>query len=194
MTVDMIQGFDEFDEPDAEVKTEIAEAHGANEVTDKLSDELSPDLWGQLCFDLVMNQGEHDRVLRGYGLSEVGMLNLLENKVFCDRLKDAKLQVKTLGATAGFVLSARAQAERHLVTLGQIAESNTTHPAVRVKAIENMVRYAHLDPQTQKQVKENEQRGSSPGVLVQFNIGGGLLGGGAKTIEVQAEQLTDGGV
>lgn len=190
-TADLLDGFDEFDEPENEIQTEIAQTHGVP-ATNAVHD-LHPEVWGSFCFDLIMAPGEHDRVCTAYGLTLEGFNSLLDNKVFVDRLKDAKLQVKTLGPTAGFVLAARAQAEKHLVTLGNIAENNAVHPGVRVKAVENLVRYAHLDPQTQKQAKDNEQRGSSPGVLVQFNIGGGLLGGSRQTIEVQASQISGGG-
>lgn len=148
-------------------------------------------MWGQFCFDLIMTHPHHAQVCSDYGIPEDHLLELLENKAFIDRLKDAKIQVKTLGPSAGFVLTARTQAERHLVTLGQIADQVSVHPGVRVKAIENIVRYAHLDPQTQKQSRETERDAASPGVLVQFNIGGGLLGSGMKTIEIASSPLPE---
>ena len=165
---------------------ELVEEPTSGELVPKTStkDELPIQMWGQFCFDLVIQHHNHARVCADYGITEAHLLELLENKAFIDRLKDAKMQVKTLGPNAGFVLLARTQAEEHIVTLGKLARQEGVHPGIRVKAIENIVRYAHLDPQTQKQAKESERGASSPGALVQFNIGGGLLGSGMKTIEV----------
>lgn len=182
---DVVESFDDDD---------LMEEPTTGDLVPKTRDKekLPMPMWGQLCFDLVMAHPNHEQVCADYGLDEIQLLDLLGNKAFLDRLKDAKLQVKTLGPSAGFVLTARTQAERHLVTLGQIADQTSVHPGVRVKAIENIVRYAHLDPQTQKQARENERTSASPGVLVQFNIGGGLLGSAMKTIEVAASPVGDG--
>lgn len=182
---DIIESFDDDD---------LVEEPTTGDLIPKTSTKgkLPMPMWGQFCFDLVMTHPNHAQVCADYGITEDYLLELLENRAFLDRLKDAKMQVKTLGPSAGFVLTARTQAERHLVTLGQIADQVSAHPGVRVKAIESIVRYAHLDPQTQRQAKENERGSSSPGVLVQFNIGGGLLGSGMKTIEVAATPIGDG--
>lgn len=177
---DLASIIDNFDEDS------IMEEATSGELVPKTftKDELPIQMWGQFCFDLILQHPNHARVCTDYGITEAHLLELLENRAFIDRLKDAKMQVKTLGPNAGFVLLARTQAEEHIVTLGKLARQEGVHPGIRVKAIENIVRYAHLDPQTQKQAKENERGASSPGVLVQFNIGGGLLGSGMKTIEV----------
>lgn len=186
--IDMFEGFDELDDPP--VTEEQPEPYEITETP--RSERLSPELWGTFCLDLILNPGQHDDVCKAFGIEITELQRLLELKPFTDRLGDLNLQVKTLGPNAGFVLAARAQAEKHLVTLGNIAENSTVHPGVRVKAVENLVRYAHLDPQTQKQTKENEQRSSSPGVLVQFNIGGGLLGSNKQTLEVQGTVIESG--
>jgi hypothetical protein len=149
-----------------------------------ISDTIDPSQWGELCFDLVLRQDMYEQVLKDYNLSPEGMLHLLNNKAFTNRLKDANIQVNSLGPTAGFSLAARHYAEKHITTLSNIASDIASPHAVRVKAIENLVRYAHLDPATAKTPKDSDQR-SSPGVLVQFNIGGGLLGNNRRTLEVQ---------
>jgi hypothetical protein len=199
MTIEsLVEGFDDFDEPEtteeALLKVEAQEGVEkiyAREIADK--DELHSNLWGSFCFDLILNQSDHERVCAAFGLTLAGLGKLLDNTAFVDRLKDAKLQVKTLGPTAGFVLAARAQAEKHLVTLGNVAGDTAVPHVVRVKAIENLVRYAHLDPQTQKQARDNERQTSSPGVLVQFNIGGNLLGQNRRTLEVQTSNVIEAG-
>lgn len=187
-TTDVFEGFDDLDELELEPE-QSGNTNISSELVKPLDETLHPQLWGAFCFDVVLAPGEHDKVCAAYNVSVDTLAHLLDNKAFVDRLKDAQLQVKTLGPTAGFVLAARAQAEKHIVTLGNLADNSSVHPSVRVKAVENLVRYAHLDPQTQRQARDSEQRGSSPGVLVQFNIGGSLLGTNRHTIEVQAQPL-----
>jgi hypothetical protein len=151
---------------------------------------VSFQLWGALCFDLVLAPTETAEVCRSHAITEQQLLALLENKAFIDKLKDAKLQVKTLGSSAGFVLTARAEAEKHIVTLSKLAKDTGVNAGVRVRAIENITRYAHLDPATSSKGKEGQDSNRS-GVLVQFNIGGGILGE-RKTLTVEAAPQSQG--
>jgi hypothetical protein len=147
-------------------------------------------MWGALCFDLVLDPQDTAGVCRSHSITEQQLLILLENKAFIDKLKDAKLQVKTLGSSAGFVLTARAEAEKHVVTMSRLASDTGINAGVRVRAMENIVRYAHLDPATSSKGKEGQDSNRS-GVLVQFNIGGGILGE-RKTLTIEAAPQPQG--
>lgn len=146
-------------------------------------------LWGALCFDLVLSPEDTAGVCRTHQITEQQLLNLLDNKSFVDKLKDAKLQVKTLGSSAGFVLTARAEAEKHVVTMSRLASDTGINAGVRVRAMENIVRYAHLDPATNTKGKEGDSNRS--GVLVEFNIGGGILGV-RKTLTIEGHAVQQG--
>jgi hypothetical protein len=145
---------------------------------------LAPRVWGSFCFDLAVNPAGHEAVCFDYGITPEALGALLERKPFVDRLRDAALQVKALGPSAGFVLSARMAAEKHLVTLNNIAEDTNVNTAIRVRVIENLVRYAHMDPSVQKSARD-DGKPNSPGVLVQLNIGAGLLGPSSRIIELK---------
>jgi hypothetical protein len=127
-----------------------------------------------LAFDIALAPEDLNAILDTYAITPEQFALLSTNQSFVDRLEGAALQVKTLGPNAGFVLNAQRQAETLINTLGGIAQDKTNHPAVRVKAIENIVRYAHLDPSVQKAAKDSGERTSAPGVLVQLNFGGNL--------------------
>lgn len=193
MSFDLVQAFmDEHDPPGAQKATVLP----PNIDPDTQSKpELLPDgtlvprLWGSLCFDLALNR-DYEGVCADYGMTLEALSSLLDRPAFVDRLKDANLQVKTLGPSAGFVLASRIAAEEHVITLGQLAKDSNTNPAIRVRAIENLVRYAHLDPSTNKPANSSTTNGQahSPGVLVQLNIGAGLMGSTPRTIEVKTSE------
>lgn len=146
-------------------------------------------LWGALCFDLVLAADDTEGVCRSHGITDAQLLTLLENKAFIDKLRDARTQIKNLGSSAGFVLTARAEAEKHVVTMSNMAGDSGVNSGVRVRAIENLVRYAHLDPATNG---KNSQDVNRSGVLVQFNIGGNILEHKTLTLEGQPTQLEGG--
>lgn len=166
-----------------EVAQEIAATHGLVPSTATVA--LAPALWGPLAFDVALSPDDLEGILKTYDITLDQFTQLTLNQGFKDRLDGAALQVKTLGPTAGFVLNAQSQAEKLINTLGDIAKDTTAHVAVRVKAIENIVRYAHLDPSIQRASKESGERSTAaPGVLVQLNFGGQLGKLINRTIEV----------
>lgn len=179
---DLIQDFD-VPEPISEGSAALTGQEHA--LTTHANNTLAVQLWGSLCFDLALRPDNYITILEDYNLSEEGLIQLLDNKAFVNRLKDAQLQIKTLGPTAGFVLAARTQAEKHISTVSNIISDAATPALVRVKAFSDLARFAHLDPATQKTTREGGEQRSSPGVLVQFNIGGGLLGKNKSTIDIQ---------
>lgn len=188
MTDAVLQNFDEDDD--------FEENSSTGQLTPKLDAVTSPplppalndntlhsSLWEPFCLDLSMANADAEQVCGDYSITQECLLDLLANATFIARLREAKARVKSLGPNAGFILTAHAQAAKHLVTLGSIADSQSTHASIRVKAIENIVRYAHLDPATTKKDKDMD----TGGVSVQFNIGGNLLGNDRRTIDLVAE-------
>lgn len=176
-----------LDDFNDEVLVEPQPARTVSAAVTATNEILTHDKWGPFCFDMALNSDDWQLVCETYQITEDCFGRLLDNPAFVNRLKDAKMQVKTLGPSAGFVLLARVEAEKHLVTLSKIAGQQGVGELTRVRAIENITRYAHLDPSVQKGSGKEENRTASPGVLVQFNIGGGLLGKSTQVIDVNPE-------
>jgi hypothetical protein len=147
-------------------------------------DSLPLSLWGSLACDLAIRPTEFGTILKDYKLSEKGLDKLLSNDAFTARLREARDQVKIHGPNAGFILSARVEAERHLSTLSTIAGANSTPPVVRVKAIEQLVNYAGLDPKTNG-IDQSTKDTADKGPSIMFNFGGGLLGNGKTSINLK---------
>lgn len=168
-----LESFD--DETDNETLTPFAVPNVTPATT-----TLSPKLWNAFCYDLVFADMKYPDVCKSYGITDTHLLDMLCNPKFADRLKACKKEVKELGPNAAFVLSARAEAATHIQTLSNIASHAAINAGVRVRAIESLVRFADLDPSTQKA----DKAGTNSGVMVQFVIGGGLLGSDTSTINV----------
>ena len=177
---------DDFDEEESYVTTSTTAPANTLSTTTH-SETLVHDQWGPFCFDMALSSDDWQVVCETYKITESCFERLLDNPAFVNRLKDARMQVKTLGPNAGFVLFARVEAEKHLLTLSNIAGQQGVGELTRVRAIENLVRYAHMDPSVQKGSAKDDNRATSPGVLVQFNIGGGLLGKNTQVIDVNPE-------
>ena len=171
--------------------TEAFEETETGEIAPTHMPQVPFQMWGALCFDLVLAPTETEQVCAAHGIAPEQLIQLLDNKAFTDKLKDARAQVKTLGASAGFVLNARAAAEKHIVTLSDLAGNISVNAGVRVRAIENITRYAHLDPAASQKGKEGA---NTSGVLVQFNIGGGIVGKSTLTFAGQEVQPPEGNI
>ena len=142
--------------------------------------------WGPLCYDLVLaKDASIPQVCAEYAISERQLNELLDNKRFLARLKEARTHVNELGPNAGFILAARIGAEQSVIALTEMVIHPSTPAAVRVSAAEKLVQFAKLDP------RQDVAKTQASGVTVQFNIGGGLLAGGASSLNVQSAEIVE---
>jgi hypothetical protein len=106
-----------------------------------------------------------ETILRQEGISKDVFLVLAEDKVFQQSVQRYVKELTENGAS--FQLKARLQAEDLLKRQWFLIHDPDTPPAVAVKAIENTVRWAGLEPKTSSQ---NQNTSQGPGFQIIFNL------------------------
>lgn len=197
-------GFDDDGQPDAGWTPNVVHTQAAHTQAEQehvqAQTELSPprpvldaEVWASFCYDLLLAPDAHVRVCADYSITENDLSLLLDNPAFKARLRECRAHVQSMGPNAGFILMARMLAEKHVATLGQLASDIKIAPAVRLRAIENMTRYAHLDPSTTPPEKrEPGTQGSSGGALVQLIFNGSLKREITAVVDGQAQEIPHG--
>lgn len=107
-----------------------------------------------------------ESLLAAEGITPDTFTRLLEDKVFQSAIRKYTKELTENGVS--FQLKARIQAEELLKRQYILIHDPETPPAVAVKAIENVVRWAGLEPKT------SQQAAASPGAGFQivFNLNG----------------------
>lgn len=110
-----------------------------------------PMSWGSLILEMLMTPESADEILAVHNttVEEVqGLIN--SNPEFQAAMRECKSRVKAHGTSSGFVLRSQMIAEELLPRMYQLAISPTTPVAMQMRAIENAVDWARLNPKNDK--------------------------------------------
>ena len=126
----------------------------------------APDL-NALAFDLAQNRaGENlpvGEILARHNITAAQLHSLMQSPAFSKALHGYAKELRENGAS--FRLKARIQAEELLKSNWKIIHDPATPPGVAVKAIENTVRWADLEP------RKDMDTSSRPAITVNIDLG-----------------------
>lgn len=132
----------------------------------KLDQEIDLDA---LAFAIARNKcgadEDVDLILTQENITPDKFLALLEDKLFQNKIKNYIKELQENGVS--FQLQARLQAEDLLKKQYILIHDPDTPPAVTIKAIENTVRWAGLEPKTGQNALVS---GTNPGFQIIFNL------------------------
>lgn len=122
-----------------------------------------------LAHDAVGAKEGYAAVIARHGVAPQQLHTLLQSTAFCTKVETYRRELQESGAS--FRLKAAIQAEELLKTQWRIIHDPDTPPATAVKAIENVVRWAELEPK--KTGPEDDIGSRRPQVVVNIDLSGG---------------------
>lgn len=135
---------------------------------------LRPENWAPLIVELLSEPDLIGTICEKYKTSPVEVDHLkANNQGFMNQWRDLEDKFNALGRNAGFQLRATLLAERSLPELGKLAETSK-NDQTKLRAIENIMRLARVDPQTERAVKDSGGKVAAAGVAVTVNFGPGM--------------------
>lgn len=163
--------FDGFDDDDADerIKTDAApiwydtdDGHHT-----QVPIAMRPHEWGGLIMEILLDPKRIDKIVKAHGTSYDEVEELMKtNREFQIAIREARSRIRAHGPNSGFVLRTQFMAEDLLGDLYALAKNPATPPAVRLRAIENTVGWARLDPKLDKDRRD----ATDHGVHVSFNV------------------------
>lgn len=133
--------------------------------------DLLPENWPALMLDLLLQPDQRDSICIRYRTSPEEVCLLMDhNAAFQQVAREMQAKVAGAGADEAFMLRAQIIAESMLPELSQLGRSRTVSPAVKLKAIENLMMLAG---HTAKGSKKEPAAGTT-GMNMIINFGPGV--------------------